>query len=97
MSKDKLTALRERNYTLAGLPDLVRVPTFPGGRGETTRPIETVTLDDIAFALIALQEKASAIYREADALRTVYELARRNGALGSDPALCAIPVEKEGS
>lgn len=95
-TKNKLTTLRDRSYSLAGFPDTVLVPALPGRRDEAVKPVETVTLDDIAFALLALQEKSSAIHREAEALRTVYDLARKNGALGADVALEAIPAEKGG-
>jgi hypothetical protein len=95
-TKNTRTTLRDRSYSLAGLPDTVLVPALPGCRDEAIKPVEAVTLDDIAFALLALQEKSSAIYREAEALRTVYDLARKNGALGADIALDAIPAEKGG-
>jgi hypothetical protein len=95
-SKDKLTVLRKRTYSLTGLPDTVLVPGLPGRRHETIKPVDAVTLDDIAFALLALQEKSSAIYREAEALRTLYAMARESGALGADIALDVIPTEKEG-
>ena len=51
---DKLTALRERTYNLGGLPDTVLVPALAGRRDQATKFIEAVTLDDIAFALLAL-------------------------------------------
>lgn len=93
-TENTLTALRDRSYSLAGLPDTILVPALPGRRDEAVKPVETVTLDDIAFALLALQEKSSAIYRDAEALRTVYDLARKNGAMGADVALDALPAEK---
>ncbi|WP_339862470.1 hypothetical protein [Thalassospira alkalitolerans] len=92
---DKLTALRERTYNLGCLPDTVLVPALPGRRDEATKPIEAVTLDDIAFALLALHEQSSVLYRQIDALRTVYDMARKNGAVGADVALDAIPSETE--
>lgn len=95
-TKDKLTALRKSTYSLAGLPDTVLVPGLPGRRDETIKPVGSVTLDDIAFALLALQEKSTAIYRETESLRTVYAMARDSGALGADVALDAISFEKEG-
>lgn len=93
---DKLTALRERTYNLGGLPDTVLVPALAGRRDQATKFIEAVTLDDIAFALLALNEQSSALYHQIDALRTVYDMARKNGAVGSDTALDAISVEMEG-
>ena len=92
----KLTALRKSTHSLADLPDTVLVPGFPGRCDETIKPIKSVTLDDIAFALLALEEEESAIYREIESLRTVYAMARKSGAVGTDFALDAISVEKVG-
>ena len=63
---------------------------------EVSKPIETATLDDIAFAQLALQAKSSALYGETDALRRIYDMARKNGALGADNALKAVSDGKEG-
>lgn len=91
----KLAALRERSYSLASLPDSVRIPALAGRRDEWIKPVETASLDDIAFALLGLQEKASALYREIDALRGLYDLARRNGAVGGDIAVDTVPEAEE--
>lgn len=93
----KLDALRKEHYALAKLPISVSIPPLQGRRDAAVKPIETVTLDDIAFALLELQEKSSAIYREADALRSLYNLARERGAVGADIAMDAVPVEKGGA
>ena len=93
----KLDAMRKEHYALAKLPGSVSIPALQGRRDAAVKPIETVTLDDIAFALLELQEKSSAIYREADALRTLYNLAREHGAVGADVAMDAVPVEKGGA
>ncbi len=55
-----------------------------------SKPIETASIDDIAFAQLALQTRASALYGEIDALRRIYDMARKNGALGADNALNAV-------
>ena len=93
----KLDALRKGNFSLAKLPDTVSIPPLQGSRDAAVKPIEMVTLDDIAFALLELQEKSRAIYREADALRALYDLAREHGAVGADVAMDAVPVEKGGA
>ena len=93
----KLDALRKEHYALAKLPDTVSIPPLQGRRDAAVKPIESVTLDDIAYALLELQEKSSAIYRQAEALRTLYNLAREKGAAGADIAVDSVPVEKGGS
>lgn len=93
----KLDALRKEHYALAKLPASVSIPPLQGRRDAAVKPIEAVTLDDVAFALLELQEKSSAIYRDINALRTLYDLARENGAIGTDVAVNAIPIEKGGA
>jgi hypothetical protein len=92
----KLAALRKSSHSLSHLPDTVRIPQQQDRHEEAVKPIETVTLDDIAFALLGLQEMSMAIYRQTEALRNLYELARKTGAVGADVALDAIPAEKGG-
>ena len=93
----KLDAMRKEHYALAKLPDSVAIPPLQGRRDAAVKPIEALTLDDLAFALLELQEKSSAIYRDINALRTLYDLAREHGAVGADIAVDAVPVEKGGS
>ncbi len=92
-----IESLRKSAYALSHLPDTVCIPAQPERRDEEVKPIEAVTLDDIAFALIGLQARSSAIYRETEALRTLYDLARKNGALGADIAFDVVPDGKDGS
>jgi len=96
-TKTKLDRLREDNSFLADIPDSIRIPPLGQRQDEVTKPIETASIDDIAFAQLALQAKSSALYAEIDALRRIYDMARRNGALGADNALDAIPDTKGGS
>ncbi len=96
-SKTKLERLREDNGFLAEIPDSIRIPPLGRRQEEVTKPIETASVDDIAFAQLALQAKASALYSEIDALRRIYDMARKNGALGGDNALDAIQDTKGGS
>jgi hypothetical protein len=65
-------------------------------REETVKPIETATVDDLAFALIALNEQSSVLYREIDALRTLQDEARKVGARGADIAGDALIAAKGG-
>jgi hypothetical protein len=69
----KLAALGEHPYQLDKLPETVRVLAIGGRRDETVKPVETASIDDLAFALIGLNERASALYREIDAVRTLHD------------------------
>lgn len=93
----KLAALRKSSYSLSHLPDTVHIPPQEDRRDEAVKSIETATLDDIAFALLGLQEMSMAIYRETEALRTLYEMARKTGAVGADVAFDVVPEVKGGS
>ena len=95
--KTKLDLLREDNCFFADLPETIRIPPLGPRQEEVTKPIETASIDDIAFAQLALQAKSSALYAEIDALRRIYDMARKNGALGADNAVDAIPDTKGGS
>lgn len=46
-------------------------------------PLESATLDEIAFAVIALEKEVRPISRRMNALRELYDLARKRGALGA--------------
>jgi hypothetical protein len=89
-TRSKLAALREHHYALASLSDTVWVPALGARRNETIKPVESATVDDLAFALLRLNERASALYREIEALRTIHDEARRVGALGADIAVDAV-------
>ncbi len=95
-AKTKLDCLREDNCFLADIPDTIHIPALGQCQDEVSKPIETATLDYIAFAQLALQAKSSALYGETDALRRIYDMARKNGALGADNALKAVSDGKEG-
>ena len=95
-TKTKLERLREDNGFLADLPDTIRIPPLGDRQEEVTKPIDVASIDDIAFAQLALQARSSALYGEIDALRRVYDMARKNGALGVDNALDAVSDGKEG-
>jgi hypothetical protein len=95
-TKTKLERVREDNLFLADLPDTIRIPPLGDCPEEVTKPIETASIDDIAFAHLALQAEASALYGGVDALHRIHDMARKNGALGADNALDAIN-DKKGS
>ncbi len=92
----KLAVLREQHYGLEKLPETIRVPAIADRRDETVKPVGTASIDDLAFALIGLNERASALYREIDAVRTLHDEARKAGALGADIAIETLTVAKGG-
>ena len=92
----KLAVLREQHYGLDKLPETIRVPAIGDRRNETVKPVGTTSIDDLAFALIGLNEHASALYREIDAVRTLHDEARKAGALGADIAIDALITAKGG-
>lgn len=91
----KIAVLRECHYGLDGLPATVRVPTL-ASRDEMMKPIESATVDDLAFALLGLKENLSVLRREIDAAGIVHDEARKAGALGTDIAIDAVITAKEG-
>jgi len=93
----KLAVLREQHYGLDKLPETIRVPALGGERrDETVKPVGTASIDDLAFALIGLNERASAFYREIDAMRTLHDEARKAGARGADIAIDTLIAAKGG-
>lgn len=90
----KLAAPRRCSYSLSHLSDIVRIPAHAGVRNEA---IKTATLDDIAFALLGLQEQSSEIHREIESLRAIYEIDRKSGAVGAEIAFDVVPDAKGGS
>ena len=95
MSKlSKIEKLRKDEFYLSGLPDTICIPALGDRQEEVTKPIESATLDDLAFAQLGLQAKSSAIHSKSNALQRIYEMARQNGRLGSDNALDSIPDKK---
>ena len=58
-------------------------------------PIERATLDQIAFALLPLEQERRAIGQKIMALEEIITLARKQGALGADIAVTAATQELE--
>jgi len=71
---EKLKSLHP--YSLDELPALVQV------EGEELN-IEQTTLDQLAFAILSLENKIQPWNRRLYALRELYDLARKRGALGA--------------
>ncbi len=71
---DKLK--KQHPYLLESLPERI-------GTNGADVAIEDATLDQIAFAVIALESEVRPISRRMNALRELYDLARKRGALGA--------------
>jgi len=98
MSKlSKIERLRKDDYYFKNIPDTIRIPAIGANQEEVVKPTETATLDDLAFAVLALQEQSSALYSLTESVRNLYDQARKNGALGSQVAIDALPDAKGGS
>jgi hypothetical protein len=82
-----IEALKKAHYSLAALPETIRIPATPE-RGETdAKPITEATIDDIAFALRGLEAASSALIDQMYALRKLSQIARDAGALGAHRAV----------
>jgi len=93
MFKNPLEKLRESHW-LASLPDTIAIPSLPD-RAARTRPVDRASVDDIAFALVALEEERRSLGRTILALEDVLHMARRQGAKGSDNAVAAAVRDLE--
>jgi len=98
MSKlSKIERLRKDDYYFRSLPETIRIPAIGAILEEVVKPTDTATLDDLAFAVLALQEKSSALYSLTESVRNLYDQARKNGALGSQVAIDFVLDAKGGS
>jgi len=93
MFKSPLEKLR-RSHWLASLPDTIAVPPL-AERPAHTRPLDRASVDDIAFALVALEEERRSLGQTIMALEDVVRMARRQGARGSDNAVAAAARDLE--
>ena len=93
MFTSPLKKLRQSNW-LSPLPDTIAVPAI-GGRLARNLPIERATLDQIAFALLPLEQERRAIGQKIMALEEIITMARKQGALGADIAVTAATQELE--
>jgi hypothetical protein len=89
-----LATVRKRHFSLVTMPDTIRIPSAVGRMETPAKPIDTATVDDIAFAMRSLDAEFSAIGDRLSALRRLYTLARDAGALGSDCAIDAVAAMK---
>lgn len=84
----RLSQLRAQHFFLQNLPDAIHIPPL-GARAEVpARPLEEASLDDVAFAIIALEGEQAALSELMLSLRKLYAFARKAGGLG-----CEKPVD----
>jgi len=93
MFTSPLKKLRQSNW-LSALPDTIAVPAM-GDMLARNLPVERATLDQIAFALLPLEQQRREIGQKIMALEEIITLARKQGALGADIAVTAAAKELE--
>ena len=95
MSK-KIEKLLKYTYLANNVPESIHIPPLGENLTDVTKPIEQATLDDIAFAAQALDQKVDALNSTLYALRRLYREARSKGAVGSDNIVDALTGKKGG-
>lgn len=83
-----------KSLWLHDVPDILNVPAM-GEDPAAYVPTEEATLDEVAFAEVAVARQASALNRVSAALSEIIKLARRQGAHGYDNAVAAALRELE--
>lgn len=87
MLKTLIDTLRKKSLSLSDLPATIRVPGHGGEPTIDGRRLEDASVDDIAFAIQGLESEASRILGQLNALRKLHDLARSQGALGTDKVI----------
>jgi len=77
-------SLRQKSMLLADLPDSVCVPGHGGHPAVGALPLEEATVEDLDFALQALDNKITAARQQALALKRLRDHARIRGAVDTD-------------
>jgi hypothetical protein len=71
-------------YALNELPPTIRIPAIAGHcTDEVIRPLDEATVDDVALSILGVEAEIGVVRRRLHALRELYELARKRGALGA--------------
>jgi hypothetical protein len=98
MAKDtKLDTVRKQHVFLDTLPETIHVPAIGARRDAVTKPLEDATLDEVAFAVVALDAECDEAYGRLSALKRLTTMARKRGAVGADRILDAIPTSTKES
>jgi hypothetical protein len=84
--KTSVEKLRQRpEWYLRELQETVHVPALEGHRPEdVTIPLEDATLDDLAFAIVAIEAQVAQARGGLSGLRELYEQARKRGGIGTN-------------
>jgi hypothetical protein len=90
MFKPTLQKLLKDSYYAKHVPAFIQIPALGAIEEETTKPIQEATLDDLAFAVQALDKEQSALYKRLAAVRELYSEARAKGALGAENIVDAL-------
>jgi hypothetical protein len=96
MSNENLNKLRN-NGPYTSLPECILIPSIGDRQSKIIKPIELATLDDVAFAIIAVEAEVDALNSRFYALRRLYNAARARGAFGSQNAVDAVASDKGGN
>ncbi len=91
MFKSPLKQLRQSIW-LSEVPANISVPAI-GSAPASVIPIEKATLDEVAFAELAISREASALIGVSSSLSQIVKLARKQGARGVDNAVDAAVRE----
>lgn len=91
MFNPPLKQLRQSLW-LREVPDNISVPAI-GAEPASVIPIEKATLDEVAFAELAISHEVSALSRLSCSLAEIVKLARKQGARGVDNAVAAAVRE----
>ena len=94
---DAITRLRKMHYVLEDLPETLTFPQHPGRESGASMPVAEATVDDIAFAIVAVEQESSAAYRRGAALQRLYKLAREAGCIGTERAVAAVLKQEDRS
>ena len=84
-----------KSLWLREVPEILTVPAM-GDEPAAYIPTVDATLDEVAFAEVAVARQASALNRVSAALSEIIKLARRQGAHGCDNAVEAALRDLEG-
>lgn len=90
MFKSKLEKLLKDDYTFKRLPETILIPAPFAGDQDVVKPIAEATIDDLVFAVQALDKQSDALTKTIYAVRSLYRTARQKGALGGENILDAL-------
>ena len=85
----------KNSYYSEYIPTFIQIPVEGSSIEVTTKAIHEATLDDLEFALIALEEEQHALHCRASAIRELYKQARKNRALGAENIVDALTRSNE--